>query len=102
MVGDHRQLPPMLDTSTLEEVARDRGVRESNFLEESLFKSQFEVAHKSIKQMLTTQYRMHPSIMGQSIKFYEDRLQCGILSLTQKRAHNLAGSIIQEHHHLIC
>ncbi len=103
MVGDHRQLPPMLDTSTLEEVALAIGsTREQlRFLEESLFKSQFEAAHKSIKQMLTTQYRMHPSIMGAINQFYEDRLQCGILEPDTKRAHNLAGSIIQEHHHLI-
>lgn len=103
MVGDHRQLPPMLDTSTIEEVAQDIGsTREQlQFLEESLFKSQFETAHESIKQMLTTQYRMHPNIMGAINQFYQDKLQCGILNADTKRAHNLAGPIIPEHHHLI-
>lgn len=103
LVGDHRQLPPMLDTRTLEEVALAIGSTRSQlqFLEESLFKSQFEAAHKSIKQMLTIQYRMHPSIMGAINQFYEDRLQCGILEPDTKRAHNLAGEIIREHHHLI-
>lgn len=103
MVGDHRQLPPMLDTSTLEEVALDIGSTRENlrFLKESLFKSQFETAHKSIKQMLTIQYRMHPSIMGAVNQFYDGKLQCGILQPDTKRAHNLAGSIIQENHHLI-
>ncbi len=103
MVGDHRQLPPMLDTSTVEEVAEAIGStrEELRFLEESLFKSQFEAAHKSIKQMLTIQYRMHPSIMGAINQFYDHKLQCGILEPDTKRAHNLAGSIIQENHHLI-
>ncbi|MBW4677843.1 MAG: translation initiation factor IF-2 N-terminal domain-containing protein [Desmonostoc geniculatum HA4340-LM1] len=103
MVGDHRQLPPMLDTSTLEEVAQTIGNtrEELQFLEESLFKSQFESADESIKQMLTTQYRMHPYIMGAINQFYEGKLESGILAPDTKRAHNLAGEIIQESHHIL-
>ncbi|MFN6559029.1 MAG: translation initiation factor IF-2 N-terminal domain-containing protein [Nostoc sp. ChiSLP01] len=103
MVGDHRQLPPMLDTSTLEEVAQTIGNTrdELQFLEESLFKSQFESADESIKQMLTTQYRMHPSIMGAINQFYDGKLESGILKPDTKRAHNLAGEIIQESHHIL-
>ncbi|BBD68000.1 translation initiation factor IF-2 domain-containing protein [Nostoc commune NIES-4072] len=103
MVGDHRQLPPMLDTSTLEEVAQTIGNTrdELQFLEESLFKSQFESADESIKQMLTTQYRMHPFIMGAINQFYDGKLESGILEPDTKRAHHLADEIIQESHHLI-
>ncbi|MEH1911546.1 translation initiation factor IF-2 N-terminal domain-containing protein [Nostoc sp.] len=103
MVGDHRQLPPMLDTSTLEEVAQTIGNtrEELQFLEESLFKSQFESADESIKQMLTTQYRMHPFIMGAINQFYDGKLESGILEPDIKRAHHLAGEIIQESQHLI-
>ncbi|MHC5676512.1 translation initiation factor IF-2 N-terminal domain-containing protein [Nostoc sp.] len=103
MVGDHRQLPPMLDTSTLEEVAQTIGNtrEELQFLEESLFKSQFESADESIKQMLTTQYRMHPFIMGAINQFYDGKLESGILEPDTKRAHHLAGEIIQESQHLI-
>lgn len=103
MVGDHRQLPPMLDTSTLEEVAQAMSSTkaELQFLEESLFKSQFEAADESIKQMLTTQYRMHPFIMGAINQFYEGKLECGILEPDTKRAHGLAGKIIQQEQHII-
>ncbi|MBW4559783.1 MAG: translation initiation factor IF-2 N-terminal domain-containing protein [Mojavia pulchra JT2-VF2] len=103
MVGDHRQLPPMLDTNTLEEVVQEIGSTrdELQFLEESLFKSQFEDADQSIKQMLTTQYRMHPFIMGAINQFYEGKLECGILEPDIKRAHDLAGEIIQPNHHLL-
>lgn len=103
MVGDHRQLPPMLDTSTLEEVAQTIGNtrEELQFLEESLFKSQFESADESIKQMLTTQYRMHPFIMGAINQFYDGKLESGILEPDTKRAHHLAGEIIQEFQHII-
>ncbi|MGJ5628117.1 translation initiation factor IF-2 N-terminal domain-containing protein [Nostoc sp. CALU 1950] len=103
MVGDHRQLPPMLDTSTVEEVAQTMGNTrdELQFLEESLFKSQFESADESIKQMLTTQYRMHPFIMGAINQFYDGKLESGILEPDTKRAHHLAGEIIQESQHLL-
>jgi superfamily I DNA and/or RNA helicase len=103
MVGDHKQLPPMLDTSTVEEVAQTMGNtrEELQFLEESLFKSQFETADKSIRKMLNTQYRMHPMIMGAINQFYHGKLECGILEPDTKRAHNLAGEIIQPYHHLI-
>jgi hypothetical protein len=103
MVGDHRQLPPMLDTSTVEEVAQTMGNTrdELQFLEESLFKSQFESADESIKQMLTTQYRMHPFIMGAINQFYDGKLESGILEPDTKRAHHLTGEIIQESQHLI-
>jgi len=103
MVGDHRQLPPMLNTSTIEEVAQAIGspIEELKFLEESLFKSQFEAADPTIKQMLNTQYRMHPFIMGAINQFYDGKLECGILDPDRKRAHNLAGKIIQPDHHLI-
>ncbi|QLE55140.1 translation initiation factor IF-2 N-terminal domain-containing protein [Nostoc sp. TCL26-01] len=103
LVGDHRQLPPMLDTSTLAEVAEEINTTkaELQFLEESLFKSQFETADHSIKQMLTTQYRMHPNIMGAINQFYDDKLECGIAQPDIKRAHNLSGKIIQPNHHLV-
>lgn len=103
MVGDHRQLPPMLDSSTIEEVATTIGHTrtEMQFLEESLFKFQFENADQSIKQMLNTQYRMHPNIMGAINQFYDGKLECGIIEPDKKRAHNLAGEIIQPQQHLI-
>ncbi|WP_338421551.1 DEAD/DEAH box helicase [Nostoc flagelliforme] len=103
MVGDHRQLPPMLDTKTLEEVSQEIGSTntELQLLQESLFKIQFESANDSIKQMLNIQYRMHPIIMGAINQFYDGKLECGILEPDTKRAHNLAGEIIKESHHLI-
>lgn len=103
LVGDHRQLPPMLDTSTVEEVAQSLGSSKSElqFLEESLFKIQFEAADKSVKQMLNTQYRMHPFIMGAINQFYHGKLECGLLEPDTQRAHNLTGEIIQKNHHLV-
>ncbi|MBW4574155.1 MAG: AAA family ATPase [Aphanothece sp. CMT-3BRIN-NPC111] len=103
LVGDHRQLPPMLDSDTLEEIAEELGStrEELSYLEESLFKSQFELANESIKRMLSIQYRMHPIIMGAINQFYENRLECGLFAADQQRAHHLSGELINEPHHLI-
>ncbi|PPS40719.1 ATP-binding protein [Chroococcidiopsis sp. TS-821] len=93
----------MLDTHSLEEVAQALGSPrdELEFLEESLFKRQFEAARASIKQMLNVQYRMHPHIMGAINQFYENKLECGILKPEIQRAHKLAGTIFQEKQHIV-
>ncbi|MFB2881480.1 AAA domain-containing protein [Floridanema aerugineum] len=103
LIGDYRQLPPMLHENSIEEIAEEMGStrEEMEFLEESLFKRQFEAASESIKSRLTIQYRMHPIIMGAINQFYAHRLECGIVDVDRQRAHNLNGKIIQENHHLI-
>ncbi len=103
LVGDHRQLPPMLRDETIEDIAEQLGSSKDDlsFIKNSLFKIQFESADDRIKRMLTIQYRMHPQIMGAINQFYEHRLNCGILEPDTKRAHNLAGKIIQENQHLL-
>jgi hypothetical protein len=103
LVGDHRQLPPMFNQSTIDDIAEDIGCTgdELSFIKESLFKVLFENASDSIKKMLTTQYRMHPQIMGAINQFYQQKLNCGIQEPDTKRAHNLAGRIIQENNHVL-
>lgn len=103
LIGDYRQLPPMLHEKSLEEIATEMGseLEDISFLEESLFKKQFEAAPESIKRRLTVQYRMHPYIMGAINQFYDHSLRCGIVEPEKERSHNLAGEIIREKHHLI-
>ncbi|MEG4248336.1 AAA domain-containing protein [Microcoleus sp. Pol10D4] len=103
LIGDYRQLPPMLHEKSLEEIATEMGSEpdDISFLEESLFKKQFEAAPESIKRRLTIQYRMHPYIMGAINQFYDHSLRCGIIEPEKVRSHNLAGDIIRSEHHLI-
>lgn len=103
LVGDHRQLPPMFDRNTIADIAEEIGCSgdELSFIKESLFKTLFENANDSIKQMLTTQYRMHPQIMGAINQFYDQKLNCGIAEPDTKRAHNLAGKILQDTNHIL-
>ncbi len=103
LVGDHRQLPPMLDGRTLTELAQelDTTQEELQFLQDSIFQNLFEQADDSIKNMLTIQYRMHPQIMEAINQFYYGKLSCGLQQPDNQRAHNLSGQIIKEHHHLM-
>ncbi|GAB1543483.1 hypothetical protein NUACC21_61580 [Scytonema sp. NUACC21] len=103
LVGDHRQLPPLLQEETIEDIAEELNMTkdELSFIKESLFKTQFESAHPTIKRMLAIQYRMHPQIMGAINQFYQHRLTCGILEPDIKRAHHLAGRVIQDNHHIV-
>jgi hypothetical protein len=103
LVGDHRQLPPMLNEDTIEEIAEELGTttEELNYLKESLFKNLFESAPESIKKMLTIQYRMHPQIMAGINQFYENNLECGLNSPDEHRSHHLANSIIKDNNHIV-
>jgi AAA domain len=102
LVGDHRQLPPMMEDSTIAEIAEELGStkEELNYLKESLFKSLFESAPDSIKTMLSIQYRMHPDIMMAINQFYEDRLECGLENPDLDRVHHLDNSFIQDNCHI--
>ena len=109
MIGDYRQLPPILDEENLDELAEELSVpREKvQFLENSWFKQQFEAAtsvQKGITLKLNIQYRMHPQIMEAINQFYDEGdggLTCGLADPDKQRAHNLGGKFIREDQHII-
>lgn len=103
LVGDHKQLPPLLDNNTLDEVAEQLSstTQELSYLRESLFSHRFEEANYSIKKMLNIQYRMHPNIMDAINQFYNGNLKCGLPQPDIQRAHNLETNIINNNHHLM-
>lgn len=69
LVGDHKQLPP----TVISHVAQDGGLGRSLF--ERLIECELE------PHMLTTQYRMHPTIREYpSARFYDGRLEDGCSS----------------------
>lgn len=90
VIGDHKQLPPMLDEDTidssLEKIGR-KDLADKLRKTESQFKRLFESAakvRKTIVSTLDTQYRMHEQIMNTIKQFYEEELsatgglKCGI------------------------
>jgi hypothetical protein len=102
LIGDHKQLPPMLETTTLSELAEELQMpaEDVEFLKVSLFKQLFERAPDGIKEMLSIQYRMHPSIMNAINQFYSHRLECGLVNPDAVRAHELDSPSFPPERHL--
>ena len=90
VIGDHKQLPPMMDENTIDSALEKIGKKEiAEKLQkaESQFKRMFEAAakvRKTIVATLDTQYRMHEQIMNTIKQFYQEELaatgglKCGI------------------------
>jgi hypothetical protein len=89
VIGDHKQLPPMMDENSidtaLKKIGRNELAEKLENIKESQFKRLFEAAQKVRKNLvatLDTQYRMHEQIMQTINHFYKDDLinglQCGI------------------------
>lgn len=90
VIGDHKQLPPMMDENTIDSALEKIGKKdnaEKIQKAESQFKRLFEAAakvRKTIVATLDTQYRMHEQIMNTIKQFYQEELaatgglKCGI------------------------
>lgn len=91
VIGDHKQLPPMMDENTIDSALEKIGKKdlaEKLQKAESQFKRLFEAAakvRKTIVATLDTQYRMHEQIMDTIKQFYQEELsttgglKCGIV-----------------------
>lgn len=86
IVGDHRQLPPMIDGEEIKDLLISIGERK---LAKTLSQKEFEISQferlflnidESIKGTFDTQYRMHPAINDAIAQFYKDDggLRCGL------------------------
>ena len=103
LVGDHKQLPPMIGPETMADLALEMEVpkAELDHLERSLFKELFEGAPPELRVMLTEQYRMHPQIMDAINQFYDGKLEAGLAEPDQMRAHGLDLPWLRAHNHLL-
>lgn len=82
LVGDHKQLPPLINTEIDRVLRNDEEIEEGlvdRYIKESLFGRLFEEVPYSRKMMLNTQYRMNKQI-GDLISelFYNGELKTGI------------------------
>ncbi len=76
LVGDHKQLPPVLDREIIEE---NKDIVHMDDLSEGLFEKLYNNFPEDNKHRLTIQYRMHP-VIGSLISkvFYENEIQNGV------------------------
>lgn len=86
IVGDHRQLPPMIDGEEIKDLLVSIGEKalaktlSHKEFEISQFERLFKDIDDSIKGTFDTQYRMHPAINEAISQFYKDDggLKCGL------------------------
>lgn len=86
IVGDHRQLPPMIDGEEIKDLLVSIGEKalaktlSHKEFEISQFERLFKNIDDSIKGTFDTQYRMHPAINDAISQFYKDDggLNCGL------------------------
>ena len=76
LVGDHKQLPPVLDTEIIQ---ANKSIIRLEYLTEGLFEKLYNSFPEDNKHRLTIQYRMHP-VIGSLISkvFYDNEIQNGI------------------------
>ncbi|QBD82815.1 hypothetical protein EPA93_45380 [Ktedonosporobacter rubrisoli] len=103
LIGDQRQLPPMIEEKTLEQLAKENGQERSAFryLSRPYFEQRYNEAPDGIKRMLHIQYRMHPDIMAAINQFYHRPLEYGLNEPDSERDHQLHSALIRRNKHLI-
>lgn len=91
IIGDHKQLPPMLDEMEFSEALESVGAKNlvENWTKDDYKISQFEKLFKNapseIVASLDIQFRMHKQIMDCISQFYKDELENGLVCGIESR-----------------
>nr|WP_302416651.1 AAA domain-containing protein [uncultured Romboutsia sp.] len=88
LVGDHKQLPPIIDQILMKEIITKTDLSKKD-LEESLFAYLQKNMSEECKGSLTEQYRMHPAI-GKLISgtFYNNTIKSGSNTIDKKHGYD--------------
>jgi len=95
LVGDHRQLPPIVDDEVARRVGEELGMPKEEF-SRSLFEELFEDAEPGARLRLDRQYRMHPEI-GSLVSgvFYEGELLHGVTAEDRPYGERVFGAALR-------
>lgn len=101
LVGDHKQLPPFIDSDAYDELEND-DPQLKQLIRISLFEELYEKAGDSMKTMLFRQYRMHRDIAALINQFYMDT-DAGRLEspASEFKKHCCQGLEISEDNHVL-
>jgi len=88
LVGDHRQLPPIVGNDATKMKRMEIGIKNSD-LERSLFEELFEKVAPEAKITLTAQFRMHPTIAEMINKIFYSTTNIETKKSAEERAHLL-------------
>ncbi len=92
LVGDHKQLPHMLDPDVVKQFEKDERMQDLGVLQQSMFERLFRMFDDNGQQikrtvMLSKQYRMNPVIGNfASEAFYEKKLDSSEVDVAKKQA----------------
>ena len=114
LVGDHKQLPPVMESEVLDEMRFcddeiDDIEYEIDEMKNSIFGKMYMNISDKNKVMLNTQYRMHSSIMNCINQFYKDNsldknqvgLISGVKNEEEEKNHNIDIKYIKKENHLM-
>ena len=101
LVGDHKQLPPFIDSTAYDEIEEtDDKLRE--LIKVSLFEELYEKSESRMRTMLFRQYRMHRDIAALINQFYIDT-DAGRLEspASDFKKHGCEGLGLDKHDHVL-
>lgn len=103
LVGDDKQLPPMIGDEAIKELAEELGVNDKDldYIKRSLFAQLWNESPDGYKAMLKKQYRMHSGIMDVINQFYDYELEHGDRRLDAKRTHGCGGGLFSTDVHAV-
>lgn len=101
LVGDHKQLPPFIDSNAYDEIESENE-QLKNLIKVSLFEELYEKSQKNMRTMLFRQYRMHKDIAALINQFYIDT-DAGRLEspASEFKKHGCEGFAINEQTHVL-
>jgi len=104
LVGDHKQLPPIISNElTLEDLAKETGISLDALDFETTVFEKLITNNPHSYVMLNKQYRMHPHIQMVINQFYKDEngnggLECGLVNPDVEKCHRLEDETFKNKH----
>jgi len=103
LVGDHKQLPPIVKDVSLEDLAKETGISLDSLDFETTVFEKLIINNPQSYVMLNKQYRMHPHIQMAINQFYindenKSGLECGLLNPDVEKCHQLQDKIFKSKH----